>query len=189
MNKWIKVGVVVMAVLLQACAASLPKTAVDYKPDYDFSTIKTYAFARHEYSAGDSLSEERIEKNIELQMQQRGIKQVALEEADVSIKFLLATENKQDIRTYSSGYYGGGYRCYRCAGSMMMPTTDVRVVDYTQGTLVIDFVDSALKRTVWHGVSQGKIHYDKTPAERDESARLVIENMLLEFPPKPDMKK
>ncbi|WP_101759075.1 DUF4136 domain-containing protein [Oceanicoccus sp. KOV_DT_Chl] len=182
MSHWTKLSIVVAAFLLQACATSIPKAVVDYKPDYDFSGIKTYAFEADKSSAGESLGAARIQQNIELQMQQRGIRPANIADADISIRFLLATENKQDVRTYNS-HYGGAYRCWRCAPVMAMPTTEVRVVDYTQGTLVIDFIDKKLQRTVWHAVSKGKIHPKNTPQERDEVARAVIENMLKQFPP------
>ncbi len=49
---------------------------VDYKPGYDVKAVKTYAFADKASAAAASLRVGRIERNIELQREQRGIKKV-----------------------------------------------------------------------------------------------------------------
>lgn len=192
MMSWMKsLSVIALISLLAACASGPPVPDVDYKPDYDFDGVKTYAFSAEQSVGADSLMSNRIEKAIEEEMKLKGITLVATDKADVLLRFMLVTKDKQDVRTYDRYYGGGAYNCYRCGGAYRSGGmygggyggTEVQVINYTEGTLVIDLADPALDRTIWHAVSKGKISKDKTPEERDAGAKAVVGAMLAEFPP------
>ncbi len=183
--------VVALMSVLAACTSGPPIPDVDFKPDYDFHGVKTYAFSAEQSVGAAGLMSNRIEQAIEAEMMLKGITLVAADKADVLLRFMLVTEDKQDVKTYDRYYGGGAYNCYRCGGAYRSGGmygggyggTEVRVINYTEGTLVIDLVDPTLERTIWHAVSKGKISKDKTPEERDTSAKAVIGAMLAEFPP------
>ncbi|ARN74416.1 DUF4136 domain-containing protein [Oceanicoccus sagamiensis] len=176
--------VLVMALGLAACASEPPKPVLDYNPDYDFYQIKTYAFAPGKSIGADSLVGNRVEMAIESEMAAKGIKLVEADKADVLVRFMLMTQNKQDIRTYDRHYGGGAYRCYRCGyGSGYRTSTEVQVKNYTEGTLVIDLADQKMDRVVWHTISKRKVVKNRTPEERDALVKEVVGDMFAEFPP------
>ena len=176
--------IVVLALGLAACASEPPRPVLDYNPDYDFYQIKTYAFAPGKSIGADSLVGNRVEMAIEEEMAAKGVKLVEPDKADVLVRFMLMTQDKQDIRTYDRYYGGGAYRCYRCGyGSGYRTATEVQVKNYTEGTLVIDLADQKMDRVIWHAISKRKVVRDRTPEERDALVKEVVGGMFAEFPP------
>ncbi|MEH6911329.1 MAG: DUF4136 domain-containing protein [Oceanicoccus sp.] len=177
-----KVLAIMLLGLLTACATELPKPVIDYKPDYDFYGIKTYAFAPGQSVGMSSLVGSRVEDAIVDELSLKGIQLVEPDKANILIRLMVVTENKQDIRTYDRHYGGGAYSCWRCGGYPNR-TTEVQVRNYTEGTLVIDMVDTTLNRAVWHAISRGKVGKHKSPEERNENVKAVVASMLVDFPP------
>lgn len=190
MYKWIKntkhitkLPLLVLSLLLAACAGGPPKPVVDFKPDYNFTGVKTYAFSPGESVGASTLVGGRVEKAIAAQMKRQGIAIAEPEKADVLVRFMLMTQDKQDVRTYNRYYGGAAYNCWRCGPTMGSMGTEVQVHNYTEGTLVIDIIDTALKRTVWHAISKGKVNKNLSPDERNERVLAVVGNMFAEYPP------
>jgi DNA gyrase/topoisomerase IV subunit A len=165
-----------------ACASKPPKPVFDYNPDYDFSLIKTYAFSPGESIGSNALVGGRVEQAIVDEMERMGIKLVEPKDADTLVRFMVITQSKQDVRSYTSNYRGGAYRCWRCS-DFANRTTEVQVINYTEGTLVIDMIDPKSNHDVWHAISRGKVSKSKTPEEREEKVRQVVGNMFAGFPP------
>nr|WP_288934707.1 DUF4136 domain-containing protein [uncultured Allomuricauda sp.] len=67
---------------------------------------------------------------------------------DVLINYFVIVDSKQDYDVYTN-YYGRRRWRYQI--------TDVEVREYTQGTLIIDFIDAKTKNVVWHGSTTGVI--------------------------------
>ena len=117
-------------------------------------------------------------------MAAKGIKLVDAANADVVVRFMLMTQDKQDIRTYDRHYGGGSYRCYRCGyGSGYRTATEVQVKNYTEGTLIIDMADQSKDRVIWHTISKRKVVKNRSPEERDILVNEVVGDMFAEFPP------
>ena len=182
MVRLFKVLAVMMLGLLTACATSLPKPVIDYKPDYDFYGIKTYAFAPGQSVGMSTLIGSRVETAIIDELSAKGIQLVEPDTADVLVRLMVVTQNKQDIRTYDRHYGGGAYDCWRC-GMYPQRATEVQVRNYTEGTLVIDLIDAKMDRAVWHAISRGKLGKHKSPEERKANVKAVVGNILANFPP------
>lgn len=166
--------------LLGACAWQPPKPVVDYNPDYQFQDIHSFAFVDERSVSADSLMRERVQSAITAEFQGRGLQLVAETEADILVRFMVSTADKQRIHTYDH-FYGGAYRCWRCGYPGY--ATEVQVVDYTEGTLILDIVDPAQKRAIWRAVSKGRVASNLSPTERTERIQTVVNRMLVEFPP------
>ncbi|MEZ4810804.1 MAG: DUF4136 domain-containing protein [Allomuricauda sp.] len=61
---------------------------------------------------------------------------------DVLINYFVIIDTKQDYDVYTN-YYGKRRWQYQI--------TDVEVREYTEGTLIVDFMDAKTKKVVWHG--------------------------------------
>lgn len=55
---------------------------------------------------------------------------------------------------------------------------------YEQGSLVLDLIAVSQKSTVWRGVAQAEIDWEKTDAQRQQRIRDAIRDMLAKYPPK-----
>jgi len=62
--------------------------------------------------------------------------------------YFVVVEPKQDFDTYTN-YYGQRRWRYQI--------TEVEIREYTQGTLIIDFIDAKTKEVVWHGSTTGVV--------------------------------
>lgn len=67
---------------------------------------------------------------------------------DVLISYFVIIDTKQDFDVYTD-YYGRRRWQYQI--------TDVEVREYTEGTLILDFVDTKTNEVVWHGSAKGTI--------------------------------
>lgn len=182
--------------LLAGCASTPPEPVVDYKSDYNFSTIRTLAFkSTSGQTSGDSgaamlsdMQVNRIDRALVFALEQRGYKIVEDKtKADAQITWHLYAQEKTDVRTYNTGPtmgYGYGrygsynrhaaYSCWNCG-------TDVRVTNYTQGTFIVDIIDPIMKQSVWRSVVQSKLKAGKESTE--ETRRAAAERILAKFPP------
>ncbi|SHG90004.1 DUF4136 domain-containing protein [Flagellimonas flava] len=67
---------------------------------------------------------------------------------DILINYFVVIDAKQDFDTYTN-YYGRRRWQYQI--------TEVEIREYTEGTLIVDFIDSKTKEVVWHGSTSGVI--------------------------------
>ena len=89
----------------------------------------------------------------------------------------LVTQERTDIRTYNSSIRYTN--CWNCPQS-----TNVRVRQFTQGTLIVDGVDPARMQSVWRSVLEDRLR-DQPDAERAaEARRQAIQAVFYEFPPR-----
>ena len=184
---------------LAGCASAPPEPTVDYKQDYNFSTVKTFAFLPQSGgTSGDSpkmflsdMQKDRIDEALKQAVEQKGIKYINdPARADVLLTWHLSAQEKTDVRTYSTGasygggygggYYGGSnrrahYNCWNCGG------TEVSVRQYTQGTFIVDVVDPGMDQSVWRSVIQSKL---KGEMGQDQQVYTEAANRIMaRFPP------
>ena len=184
------------AALLAACASGPSKPVVDYKSDYDFTAVKTFAFypASGEVSGDNPLQvsdmqRERIDRALAYALQNKGMQQVADgSAADLLVSWHLVTQNKTDVRTYDAPGFGvsfgygryGRYGMYNCWNCMSMGT-EVSVQNYSQGTIIVDLIGPDLQRSVWRGTIQSRL--DAKHGEEQSKYNAAATAMFAAFPP------
>lgn len=187
-----KPGFMILAMLctlvLSACA-STPNVAVDYDQEYRFPKFKTYAFNPKEDGDASTLYEQRLERAIENEMLSRAVQKVDPDEADILISYLVVGKEKIDIQTYYSAFpyhHGFFYRPHFYHGygyGYGHGYPDIRVREYTEGTLVIDVINRAEDKVIWHAVTKERLRSTETPEERDAFVIERVRLMLEQFPP------
>ncbi|AFU99397.1 DUF4136 domain-containing protein [Simiduia agarivorans] len=180
---------VAAAMFAVAGCSSLPKADSDWNQDFDFSKVHTYNFIdrsklRDMTPLTDDITRNRIENAVDKSMK---LKQFTLEadkaKADLLVSYHVTTKDKQDIRTYNVGVNS----CWNCwgrgPGMGMGYGTDVRVNEYTEGTLIIDMIDTKSNESVWRGTLSAKISNLKTQQERIDAINYAVTTILAQFPP------
>ncbi|ARN74273.1 DUF4136 domain-containing protein [Oceanicoccus sagamiensis] len=173
-----KIAVLFFACLLAACS-STPSVSVDYNPEYDFSDIKSYYQPPREEAGintidvGD-LADQRFRRAAEAEMNLRGVELAPSRQADIWITYHVVTQDKTRITSYDNHY--GYARPYGYSGG-----TSVDVRQYTEGTLIVDLVDPATKKTVWRGVVSAIVK-DRTTEEREALTRTYVAAIVNEIP-------
>ena len=158
---------------------------VDFDKNIDFSTFRRYAWKTHPLLEQDpellqSVGAELVRMAVNQELMGRGFEPTEVEFADFLVTFFGGRKQMQEVTgvtmVSTGGWYGAG------APSWQTGWTNVMVRNYTEGTLVLDFVDAKTKQLAWRAYGKGAI---RNPSKRDKIINKAIEKALKQFPPKP----
>lgn len=166
-----------LALSLAACSSVHYNN--DFDPAINFSQIKTYAWLQAEGQAEanrgvDEFTERRIMAAVDNEMAAKGFQKATSGRPDILVNYYVTTEKKLDVDTY---YTGWGY--YGWYGG-----TQTTVRQWTEGTLVIDFIDTKDKDLAWRGWAQGELQRQLSPEERTRRINQVVAGILKQYPPR-----
>jgi hypothetical protein len=175
--------------ILPGCATRY-SVSVDYDDQFSFSGKQSYALIVPEdiQTTRNDLLKKRIESALHQQLKQQGYVQTNKQQASIWISYFATTEKQQDIRTYQhyNSFYGYA-RCYRCYYPMPVTTTDVQVINYTAGTLIIDVIEPASNTLKWRGSTTSKITTSQADSmsvqERTQRVNEAVAAILAQYPP------
>lgn len=171
-------ALIVAGLYLTACSSVTVTT--DYDHSTSFAQYKTYTLApATEETTLSPSGEEALRNTLRTNLASRGITETN-ENADLHIVRHLSSKEK--IAVYQSnqyGYAGVPYRYGRYGGWAGAPSSYTDVSQYTEGTLVLDFVDAKTKKLVFRGVGTGTIG---DPESNAQKVKEVVEKMIQDFP-------
>ncbi len=151
----------------------------DYDPDVDFSVYKTFDWMSgldNDKEAKSMLSgpflEKRIRKAVLENMAAKGF-QKTTQDPDFLIAHHVSFKRKSDVDAYGPGYGYHGYWGHHAA----------EIRRYTEGTLILDFVDPATQQLVWRGWSISAVTPDSSPHEEQVNINKATAVILKRFPP------
>ncbi len=172
-----------LVAMLAACANILPpRTAVDFKEDYDFQQASRVAFAPQTSRGGAGLllsdtQAHRVVLSLERALDQCGYSVVEdPAEADLILSWHVVAHAKKDVRGYDATSY---YQCWRCGPSV----SDISIRRYTEGTFIVDMIDPELNQSVWRGVIQGRLKANPNEEGQQERFDAAALEMFSGFPP------
>ena len=91
--------------------------------------------------------------------------------ADLAVAYYASAAPVLDVRTFDYGYDWRGF-----------PRQYVDVVQYTQGTVIIDVIDPATHKLLWRG--QGVAAVDTDPNKFAKELRKAVDAIVARFPPR-----
>ena len=178
----------IIALLLFGCGPSI-KTQSDFDPEMEFQSYQKFVWVSENpmvlaMEAPPTMSpflEERVMVAIASSLTAKGFAEVDdPENADFAVGFTIGTQDKVRVTSYPSTY--GGY--YGRRGYYYGGGSDVRVSNYTEGTLAIDIFDVSTRQPAWHGWGSGTVGKPiKDDAKRAAKYREVTDLILKGFPP------
>lgn len=182
-NKLSKLMLLPMVLLLGACS-TVYKPDVDQSTSYDFASVKTYHVIGDQQLKNPMFSDidrSRLDTAIDSEMQQRGKFEVDPGKADILVSYFIVTKDKIKVNSsYSGSYYGAG--CYRCGYGYGSGVTHINTRDYVEGTLVVDIIDNATKRSVYRSTLIKPLKSFDTVQEREEAINKVVSDMIKPLP-------
>jgi hypothetical protein len=172
-------GACAAGVLLAAACGPSIHVDTDYSRQADFGGYHTYAFADVPAAAApqnalDPLMTEKVRAALDHFLPGKGLQKVA-DSSQADLVVYTWGSSQQKIQIDSWGYTYAGWRY----GGVYAPNTTVQ--NYSEGTLVVDFIDPRKKQLVWRGTATG------TADDRKEASRLLqqaVSDMLRKYPPK-----
>jgi hypothetical protein len=173
------VGIALLAVAAAPVHAAKPQ--IQWDKAYDFSTIKTFEWDPNPESSlekANPFMHSRIVTAIEYQLAASGLTKVAAN-PDVYVTYHASSDTQVRLESDSYGYgfggYGGpgwGYYGYGYGGPV---STTTRVVEYEEGTLVVDIWAAATKQLIWRGSATAVL--SEKPAKAEAQVVDIIEDM------------
>jgi hypothetical protein len=173
-----------LALAYTIASCSSVEVVTDYDKTADFGKYKTFGIKTQELGVG-AVDPEKINKrnlnhivnNIREQMLQKGYIESA--DPDLWVSFYVKVDTKQEVRTTSYGYYGGSPYYYGPYYGYGTGYTDVNLVEFTEGTLIVDLVDSKENKLVWQGVGVKTI--DEKKIDHGDDIRKVIGQIFYKY--------
>ena len=176
-------SVMLLPVILAGCASS-PTATMDYDPEFDFSGVQHIAIlpVNRNVSPVTALSDMqvmRMNQSLSDELVRRGYSVTDdFNAADVLLTWHLVTQEVTDIRTYNtmSARYT---RCWQCPPGT---SQNVRVRQFTQGTLIVDLIDPERQISVWRSILESRMR-DRSAEEAEKARREAAMAIFDGFPP------
>lgn len=133
------------------------KPQIQWDPDYDFDAVETFAWQSTPETSlenVDPFMHSRVVTAIEYRLAAAGWTEVAIN-PDVYVTYHTQKNDRVRLQSNSYGYGFGGYGMggwgYYGYGSMGPITTTTRVIEYEEGTLIVDIWDRESDTLVFRG--------------------------------------
>ncbi len=181
----IRVSIVVLAAALAGCSSL--KVNTEYDPTAPYPSYKTYAWVQtppgpeQAPAIRNPIVREQVVAAVDRELATKGFARVS---ADANPDLLVSAhgwaQSRVEVTNYGYSYGGayayGPYRPIPVAGGADIHT-------YTDGTMLLDFVDAKAKKLVWRGTASDTFSSpDLTAVKRsvDEAVRQLVAS----YPPK-----
>jgi len=171
MMKTISVMIMLAMVLgLLAVSAAAQSVQSDFDRSFRFSELKSFSFAVQKRAAtdplaGDTLNDGRIRNGLESQLTANGFRMES-EKADFVIAYYVTTKNKLNVQDF-------GYGPPRWFGSR-----DIRVNQYSEGTLMVDFIDVKSNQVIWRGRAVGTLEMKGVDKKISKSVEKLVKQFV-----------
>jgi hypothetical protein len=163
---------------LSASEASAQKVKIDYDRQFEFDTLKTYAWKVHPAMEADpelraSVGAEIVRMAVSRELLDKGFLPADGETPDFYVTGFGSREGRTEITGSSSTWYSSspywaqGWQTYM-------------VRDYVEGTLVLDIVDAETGMLAWRAYCKGAI---RNPSKRDKVIDKALRKAFKKFPP------
>jgi hypothetical protein len=173
---------VLSAILLLGCSSVSVTT--DYDHEANFAALKTFEWmtvSKDVLSANastnmfqNSLVDKRFRTAVKSELEAKGLSENSTN-PDFLVMYHTGTQEKVNVTNYGYGYGRWGGYGYGGGG--------VDVQQYTQGTIILDFVDSKTKQLVWRGVATGALADKPDPKTVEERLTGIVQQLLANYPP------
>lgn len=148
------------------------KVTIEFDQAADFSRYHTFALGNGKLNSrnpalNSDLIKKKLDDSIAHYLEAKGLKEV-LNNADLNVRYHFGSAQKTEVEQYPAGWRGMGTRAFR--------------VPYTEGTLVIDLRDPAVRSLVWRAIAhEDKNDPDKIAGKLDD----MVKKSIAKYPPKP----
>lgn len=169
---------VVLLTLITLGCSSVSVTS-DYDTSVDFTNYKSfYVFSgvlKDSKLEAAPLVKKRVLESVTSDLQKKGLTLTDSGKADFTVFALATTAEKMNVNTYGYGYgYGWGPYPYG---------RNIDVSYYTQGSLILDFVDNKKDQLIWRGIGTAVLQDRGTPEEREQYINDAVTKILDQYPP------
>ena len=165
----------ISALLLAVSSCATTRVGFDIDPNTDFSKVQTYAWDAADISdprlGSDPLFDSHVRSSVERQLTAKGFQKVSPDSADLLIRYHENTEHRVEVLAVDSVYE-------------YEPSYESRVIEFDEGTLILDIAEAGSKRVVWRGWAQTNIDQALVdPHLMEKKIEEATSRMFERFPP------
>jgi hypothetical protein len=165
-------------------ACSTVTVTTDYDHSASFAKYKTYSLAPAAHGQTLSpVSEAALRSSLRTELAKRGVAETSGGKADLAVVRHVFTQEKVSVQQYTDwgyGYHGGWPYSYGYYGFWAgAPRTYVDVNNYTEGTMILDFVDTRTRKLVFRGTGRAVVGGPESNARKIAEA---VEKIVAKFP-------
>lgn len=151
-----------LLILFSAFSCKVVQVSTVYDEKKDFSSYKTYALDQEVFDLYvNEANQELLLTAIENEMEKEGFTKSS--DPDILVNVLLAGEKFEMVTEASNSFYYHGF---------------------TEGTLVISFIDSKSNKIAWQGTGTKAIANDIIDSKREANIKKAVSEILEDYPPK-----
>jgi hypothetical protein len=157
--------------LLAFASCSTMDVKTNYVPNANFAQYRTYAWLPNKDTGQTaqlmhgSPAEQALKSDVAQQLATKGIQQDTTGNPDFLIAYHVMSKEKTDVMDWGYGYgWGGGADVYQ----------------YTQGTLVLDFIDPRTQQAFWRGYASDVVN---DPSQAAGKVGEAVTKMMEKYPP------
>lgn len=166
--------IALFSLTMSACTI---KPAIDYRSDKDFSQYRSFAFVALTEDEVNSIDSVRIRDAVVLQLEQKGLAQTDIKNADLQVRFRVESEAELEAYGASTSF---GFT--RKMGSISM-STPVQYYERQYGKIVLELLDPQTQSIVWKSISQRRLQETLKVDKRTKFINDEVAIMLAEYPP------
>ena len=164
------IGVLGILLGLLVVSAAAQTVQSDFDRTFRFSNRKTFSFAVQKRAttdplASDTLNDGRIRTGLESQLRLNGFR-METETPDFVIAYYVTSKNRLNVQDYSYGpprFWG---------------SRDIRVNQYAEGTLMVDFIDVKTNQVVWRGRATGALELKDVDKKITKSTEKLVKQFM-----------
>jgi Domain of unknown function (DUF4136) len=154
----------------------------DYESQTEFSRYKSFGWAvvpqekAGASSWGSPFTTKRIQAAVESFLVKNGYAKSSDGKPDFLVNVHLTAVKMVDV---DRSWEGGPGRRY--LGDSAFETV---IIEYDEGTVIIDFLDAATKTLFWRGTGTRRIDYSSSPQKIADTTNRWVSEILKQYPPK-----
>jgi hypothetical protein len=178
-----------LLLLVALAGCSTVKVKTEFDPTAQFTTYKTYAWlatapgSEQAPTMQNPALRQRVVAVLDREMARKGLVRTS---ADASPDFLVSvigcSQNRVALDDYGYAYSGTYTYGPYGPGAMSVPVPVEQVRQYTEGTLLLDFVDAKSRKMFWRGTATDTLSSpEDVQSKIDDAAR----QLLAAYPPRP----
>lgn len=154
--------------ITSSCASVSVKT--DYDTHTDFTKFKTFAFYKKGIDKAkiSDIDKRRILRAIETELKATGM--TVSKNPDMLVSIFAKSKKQMDIYQSYPGYYYGGH-------------WNSNTSNYTEGTLMIDFIQAKDKKLLWQAIGKGALNTSGNVEKKEARINEFVAEVLKQYPP------
>ena len=180
-----RLSILALAAALAGCSSL--KVNTEYDPTAPYPSYKTYAWLAAQPGPEQAppvrnpIVQAQIQAAVDRELKAKGFTLTSLDtNPDLLVTVHGWAQNRIEVNNYGYGYTGVyTYGPYRPA----MPVSSIEVQNYTDGTMLLDFVDGKTKKLVWRGTASDTFS-NPTPDVVKRTVDEAVRQLMQAYPPK-----